>query len=667
MPDYFAVMRYWATTVLAAFWIGLSVASVAAAAPRPADFDPRRHMAVDEVRPGMVGYGRTVYHGTEVETFDVEVVSVEHGWQPGKSVVWIRCTDERMQQLGPVSGMSGSPIYLWPIGTEPGDRRAGDGGRMIGAFAYGFGMGKDCYAGVQPIEQMLAASERSRMPDADGAPGGGADQTGGGESRGDAVALAHAVAALKQSGLPEAQTWRTRALAELVDLEPASRPAAPRSPGRSQRMMLPLMVGSARQAELLRPLLEPRGVRPVAGGGPTGMPPRWIDARSIAIEPGGVAAVPLVTGDMVLPAVGTITEVLRDDAGNIRRILAFGHSFNGTGEVNLPFATGFVHYVQPSLISSFKLGGAGQVIGALINDEMTAVVGAPGIEHPFAPSIVRVDWPGESRDQTYRYQLAREPFFTPLLAGMTAANSVTSDTAIPPYHTLEAETTMRFTNGRSLDVRTLAPGGMAGMLMWEMIGPMSLLTDSPYGKTHLERVETTVRVREQMRQAELTDLTVRQPRVAPGERLRVDVELLPFRGEPIRVSCALDIPDDAPEGGYALTIGGASSYWHRYMEAHPHLQRITDYDALFEMVQRMAGLRSDAIYLLLTMNQPQVAIGRREMPDLPSSRRAMLLQATSSVATPYLKTIEKTEPLDYVVQGEVRLPIKIKRQPDGDD
>ena len=42
---------------------------------RPTDslFDPARHMRVAEVRPGMKGYGLSVFSGTKIEPFDVEV------------------------------------------------------------------------------------------------------------------------------------------------------------------------------------------------------------------------------------------------------------------------------------------------------------------------------------------------------------------------------------------------------------------------------------------------------------------------------------------------------------------------------------------------------------------------------------------------------------------
>src|SRR4051794_17629626 len=60
------------------------------AAALPTLFDPQRHMTVDEVKPGMKGFGLSVFRGTKVERFDVEVVSVLKNFNPKTDVVLIR-------------------------------------------------------------------------------------------------------------------------------------------------------------------------------------------------------------------------------------------------------------------------------------------------------------------------------------------------------------------------------------------------------------------------------------------------------------------------------------------------------------------------------------------------------------------------------------------------
>ena len=46
-------------------------------------------MKVSEVRPGMKGYGLTVFRGTKIERFDVEVVGVLEKTNMGRPLVLI--------------------------------------------------------------------------------------------------------------------------------------------------------------------------------------------------------------------------------------------------------------------------------------------------------------------------------------------------------------------------------------------------------------------------------------------------------------------------------------------------------------------------------------------------------------------------------------------------
>src|SRR2546423_11171314 len=75
-------------------------------------FDPARHMRVSEVRPGMKGYGLSVFSGTKIERFDVEVISVLRNFNPKSDVVLIKCRGQNLEQTGAVAGMSGSPSFL---------------------------------------------------------------------------------------------------------------------------------------------------------------------------------------------------------------------------------------------------------------------------------------------------------------------------------------------------------------------------------------------------------------------------------------------------------------------------------------------------------------------------------------------------------------------------
>ena len=108
-------------------------------------WDPAKYISIDEIQPGMEAYCLTVYKGTEVEKFPMEVLDVVRNIMPGKDVILVQGTDERFIHTGPVAGCSGSPVYVK--------------GRLAGALAFGWLYSKDPLYGVTPIKEMLRVRE----------------------------------------------------------------------------------------------------------------------------------------------------------------------------------------------------------------------------------------------------------------------------------------------------------------------------------------------------------------------------------------------------------------------------------------------------------------------------------------------------------------------------
>src|SRR5437867_11876887 len=100
-----------------------------------------KFMAVDEVRQGMKGFGKTVFQGTTVEQFGVEVLGVLRNFAPKQDMILVRLSGGPLERTGVIAGMSGSPVYV--------------DGKLLGAVAFAFPFAKEPIAGVQPIQQML--------------------------------------------------------------------------------------------------------------------------------------------------------------------------------------------------------------------------------------------------------------------------------------------------------------------------------------------------------------------------------------------------------------------------------------------------------------------------------------------------------------------------------
>ncbi len=83
-------------------------AVLAAQVPAAVSFLP-----IDEVRPGMVGVGRTVFQGDTLEEFRVDIVGVlRNVMGPQRDLVLARLDGGPLANAGVIQGMSGSPVYV---------------------------------------------------------------------------------------------------------------------------------------------------------------------------------------------------------------------------------------------------------------------------------------------------------------------------------------------------------------------------------------------------------------------------------------------------------------------------------------------------------------------------------------------------------------------------
>ena len=312
-------------------------------------------MGIDEIRPGMVGVGRTVFDGTRVEEFKANIIGVlENIIGPHRNLILAKLEGGPLAHTGVIAGMSGSPVYI--------------DGKLIGAVSYALGsFSKEPIAGITPIAEMTdAASFGGTRPSA----------------------------ARVQVNFPITRESLTAAFRKALNW---NRPFADRA-GDARFMGATSVDGlaGAQLGTLLRPIATPlamSGFEPdvadVIGGAfqdqgfvPTG---GGAGARSGEmpyegpLKPGDAIGVAFVTGDLQLGGTGTVTHLDGD------RVYAFGHPMYNLGPTEFPMTRAYVYTVLPSLFSSMKLSSTGEVIGTFTQDRATTIAGRLGA----GPQLIR--------------------------------------------------------------------------------------------------------------------------------------------------------------------------------------------------------------------------------------------------------------------------------------
>src|SRR3982750_235074 len=106
-------------------------------------------MPVSDIKPGMKGYGMSVFQGNKPERFEVEILGTLAGFQnPKQSIIIARLSGPLVERTSVFAGMSGSPVYI--------------DGKLVGAVAYAFPFEKEPIAGIQPIGNMIQVIEEGR-------------------------------------------------------------------------------------------------------------------------------------------------------------------------------------------------------------------------------------------------------------------------------------------------------------------------------------------------------------------------------------------------------------------------------------------------------------------------------------------------------------------------
>jgi hypothetical protein len=108
-------------------------------------------MDPDQVKVGMKGIGKSVFKGTKVEDFNIEVLGVMKKAYLGHDMILVKCSGANLEQTGVIAGMSGSPVFI--------------DGKLVGAVSMTYGFAKEPIAEITPIRAMLEVMHRPDLPD----------------------------------------------------------------------------------------------------------------------------------------------------------------------------------------------------------------------------------------------------------------------------------------------------------------------------------------------------------------------------------------------------------------------------------------------------------------------------------------------------------------------
>jgi hypothetical protein len=588
-----------------------------------------KFMPVDEVRAGMKGIGKTVFQGTTIEDFNVEILGVlKDSIAPKQDMILCRLSGGPLDQTGVIAGMSGSPVFI--------------DGRLVGAVAYAFPFAKEPIAGIQPIEQMVNLLDFKATP---------------------AIQPARASITFPSISPTEfihnmiEQAAAGRPLHELL-LPQSMWSNRPASTGNSLvRIQTPVLMSGITQAAIqhFAPFFDAFGLSPVQAGG-SGSAPVGAAAANTKLEPGSSVNIEMIRGDFNYSANGTVTYVDGD------KVYAFGHPNLGAGSTDLPMAPGYVITVLPNVQNSFKLAVPLEVVGAFKQDRNTGIAGQVGEQPQMIPVTLTLKSSTNAVNK-YNFEIANDRFLTPLLMNFSIFNSITASERALGEMTLAVTGTIHLKDKETVNIGNIFTGDMNGPAMASIaaIAPVQYLMTTGYDGAFIQKIDLEIVSTERKSAAQLEGIAVDKTEVSPGDTINLTAYLRGTSGDSFIERYPVQIPSGLPAGSVQLLVGDGTTI------TSTELRRGTAGAPkdLNQVIRELNKLRkNDRLYIKILSDEPGAVIGGEEMPSLPPSMSAVLNTGRSSnrsVSNMGNSTVREYElpQSKYVIQGQRSLNLTV--------
>ena len=460
-------------------------------------WDSKKFMHVSELKPGMRGYALTVFKGTKISRFGIEILGVISKFNEGRDYIMIRVLDgpSVTQGLQIAHGMSGSPIYI--------------GGRLVGAISMGNQFAKAPIGYATPIEYMFDAWS----PDLPSKPGS------------------------LSAAPPSSSNTSAGSFAKFGDM--------------------PLIASgmSTRGISRLGQTLSPFGFSVLAGGGAGDTTDTNPLAKNPSLVPGSAVGVSLIQGDMDLTATGTVT--YRD----ANRLLLFGHPLAGLGPIDAALTTAYVVDLFPSYQDSTKIGAPIKTVGRIFQDRPFSVGGVIGPMPQMIPMTVSVDDLAFHRHKNYSVRIINHPLLTGQFVTEVADQAIEQvhgqpgDSVATVSMDVDVEEighvkrTNTFYDALSIDQAAVA----------DVDGLMRLLSSNSFYPLSVRSVKMNVSIQNRHDTAEIDHLFVKQSHFAPGDTVDVGVVLKPYKRPLYTQMVSVKIPMNTADGTLPLSVRGGGS------------------------------------------------------------------------------------------------------------
>jgi SpoIVB peptidase S55 len=583
---------------------------------------------LEDLRPGMIGVGRTVFEGARIDEFKVTILGIlDNALGAKQSLIIARLEGGPLEKTGVIAGMSGSPVFV--------------DGKLVGAVSYSFPFAKETIGGITPIGSMIEATN-SNAPRPASARFAPSLREGGFAGPLDRDAMVAALERPLRALIPSTGDWHGTALPGAA-LGSSLMPVA-----------LPLVFGGFDPSAFAwaRGVFSGLGFAPVMATGAGAAP----DEPLPPLQPGSALGVSLVEGDLDLSVTGTVTYVDKD------RVYAFGHPFYNLGPTQFPMKKAYVYSIFPSLYSSFKISTTRDVVGTMDQDRFTAIAGHLGAAPRMIPVSVNLST-SRGADRHYSFRIVEDELFSPVLAYVSLLSVLQGSERAYGTSTIRVDARVTLGDGREVRVDDLFTEGQPAVQASALVAaPLAYLLTNDFAPVSVEKLVVDVSSFETIQSATLQRVWMeRSGPVRPGATVPLRLQLRTYRGDVVTDTIPVQIPSSATPGTYSLLV--ADSQVLTGLEQREMRQPFVPKD-LDQLIRAINGLRrNNHVYSRLMRADSGAIVSGEFLQSLPPSVLSVLGAEPGSGVVPLRSAAvwDNDLPTDYAITGSRLITFNVER------
>ncbi|MEN2997854.1 MAG: SpoIVB peptidase S55 domain-containing protein [Brevinematia bacterium] len=364
------------------------------------------------------------------------------------------------------------------------------------------------------------------------------------------------------------------------------------------------------------------------------------DRNSSIFRPGDGIGINLVSGDIELTVIGTVTYI------ESNKVFGLGHPAFLIGKTSIPISTVETVAIVPRQNLSFKIAVPREIVGSLEFDGGSGVFCVLGKKAPLVKATVNVD-----RKNLYTYYLAKDNNLLPILLSAVVNESILRTKALGGEGNVELKCSLSFKfegldKEFALDFKDIVPVYQLGqgyaISLSDVNSILEFLMYNPLFKVDINRIHIDVETKP-LDVGFIAFVIPSKVTVSPGEELKISVGIKKLRGDIILREFKVKIPTWVASGT-KITIGAVNKALRSIQKINSYPEAITfdTYEKLYNFISE--DLRVEKLVLYLEIPSASYASGGYVYELLPNYlSTAFALTPRSKNLIPFIVEEEITE------------------------